>query len=39
MPKMMFHRNVTSATVTRAIANTVPNSTTNFLKFIFHSPF
>jgi hypothetical protein len=31
---MMFHRNVTIAAVTRVIANTATNSTTNFLLFI-----
>jgi hypothetical protein len=30
----MFHRNVTIAAVTRVIANTATNSTTNFLLFI-----
>lgn len=36
---MRFHRNVTIAVVTRATANTVPNSTPSFLMFNFHSPF
>jgi len=36
---MMFHRNVTIAVVTRATANTVPNSMTSFLMFNIHSPF
>jgi hypothetical protein len=35
---MRFRRNVTSTTVTRAIANTVILSIANFLMLIFHSP-
>ena len=34
---MKFHRSVTSDPVTSATANTVPNSTINFLMFIFPS--